>query len=150
MIVGGAVVLLLVVLGLVGVLFGSGGGGGGSGSTTRTTPRARTHEAAGARPAPTARPALASVAIVPTGAVYVCLVDGDTGRALIRGAEFTAGQQVPIHRARTLRMTLGNNAVRLRVNGKPFSVSASSQAIAYEITRAGARPLPLSQAPTCQ
>ncbi|HXE44982.1 MAG TPA: helix-turn-helix domain-containing protein [Conexibacter sp.] len=148
MIVGGAVVLLLVVLGLVGVLFGGGGGGGGNGGTTST--RAAGTQATGTttQRAPAAAPARASVQIVPTGTVYVCLV-GDRGRVLIRGAQFSAGQSVPVYRARKLRLTLGNNAVELRVNGKPVSVPASSQAIAYEITRAGAQPLPLSQAPTC-
>ncbi len=145
-IVGGAVVVLLVVLWLVGSIGGGGGGGDGAGSrTAATTQRART--SAPARPTRLA-PALASVRIVPTGTVYVCLVDGG-GRALIRGLQFSAGQTVPVYRARTLRITLGNDAVRLHVNGRPISVPASSQAIAYEITAAGARPLPASRAPTC-
>ncbi len=151
LIVGGALVLLLVVLGLVGVLFGATGGGGGSTETGHTTTtRART--ASGARatshPHASAAPARASVQIVPTGTLYVCLVDG-SGRRLIPGTQFSAGQHVPIYHARTLRMTLGNNSVQLRVDGKPFAVPASSNAIAYEITRAGARLLPTSQAPTC-
>ncbi|HEX4805349.1 MAG TPA: helix-turn-helix domain-containing protein, partial [Conexibacter sp.] len=98
-IVGGVVVLLLVVLGLVGSI-GGGGGRSGAGShaatttnRTATTP-VRPHRAA---------PALASVRIIPTGTVYVCLVDG-SGRALIRGAQFSAGQTVPVYRARTLRI----------------------------------------------
>lgn len=149
LIVGGAIVLLLVILGVVGSL----GGGGGNGGSTPTTARTTGTSTAGTRttarrPPATAAPARASVQIVPTGTVYVCLVDGN-GRALIRGAQFSAGQQVPVYHARTLRITLGNNAVELRVNGKPMTVPASSQAIAYEITPRGARPLPLSQAPTC-
>lgn len=149
LIVGGAVVLLLVVLGIVGSI-GGGGGNAGSTATDRTTPSrgaARTTPST-RRPRTPATPALASVQIVPTGTVYVCLVDG-SGRALIRGLQFSAGQTVPIYHARTLRLTLGNNAVQLRVDGKPLAVPASSQAIAYEITAAGARPLPVAQAPTC-
>jgi len=151
LIVGGAIVLLLVVLGLVGSLGGSDGGGSGETGASSAPPAGRTGTARTTprttRTAPAA-PARASVRIVPTGTVYVCLVDG-AGRVLIPGSQFAAGQQVPVYRARKLRITLGNNAVQLRVNGRPLSVPASSTAIAYEITPAGARSLPPSQAPTC-
>jgi len=147
LIVGGAIVAILVVLGIVGSQTG-GGGSTPSGSTrTATTPAGG--RSGHTRPAPTqAAPTQASVRIVPTGTVYVCLVDGG-GRVLIRGSQFAAGQQVPVYRARTLRITLGNNAVRLRVNGRALAVPASSTAIAYEITPHGASPLPLDRAPTC-
>jgi cytoskeleton protein RodZ len=147
LIVGGVIVLIFAALALVGSLGGDDNSGGGStvdgagGTTARTTARPP-------RTTPTARPARASVKLVPTGTVYVCLVDGG-GRVLIPGSQFEAGQQVPVYRARTLRMTLGNNAVQVRVNGRPLAVPASSTAIAYEITRAGARTLPVDQAPTC-
>jgi cytoskeleton protein RodZ len=150
LIVGGALVLILVALGIVGSLGGDDdGSGGSSGSTAAATdPGARTTT----RPARTtttpAAPDQASVRIVPTGTVYVCLVDG-AGRVLIPGSQFEAGQQVPVHRARKLRITLGNNAVRLRVNDRPVSVPASATAIAYEITPSGTRSLPLDHAPTC-
>ncbi len=152
LIVGGVIVLILVALGIVGSLWGDnddGGGSGSSGSTaatatggTRTTPASERPER---RPVP---PTRASVRIVPTGTVYVCLVDG-SDRVLIPGSLFEAGQQVPVYRARKLRITLGNNAVQLRVNGRPLSVPPSSTAIAYEITPSGTRSLPQEQAPTC-
>jgi cytoskeleton protein RodZ len=150
LIVGGALLLIVVVLGLVGSLTGGGGSGSGGTSTTdageraATTATTRPHTSTGASTAP----ARASVKLVPTGTVYVCLVDGG-GRVLIPGTQFAAGQQVPAYRAGKLRMTLGNNEVQLRVNGRPLSVPASSTAIAYEITPGGARSLPASQAPTC-
>lgn len=154
LIVGGALVLLLVVLGIVGSVFGgSGGGGGTTGSTGRTT-QTGSHATRGAGTATTSRPrtstppALASVRIIPTGTVYVCLVDG-SGRILIHGAQFSAGQTVPVYRASVMRITLGNNAVQLHVNGRAVTVPASSTAIAYEITTAGARSLPAARAPTC-
>jgi len=152
LIVGGVLLLIVLALGLVGSLGGS--DDGGSGSTDGSTAGARDRTATTAtsrrqaRTNATAAPTRASVAIVPTGTVYVCLVDGG-GRVLIPGTQFEADQQVPIYRARKLRMTLGNNAVQLRVNGRPLSVPASSNAIAYEITPAGARSLPVDQAPTC-
>jgi cytoskeleton protein RodZ len=151
LIVGGALVLILVVLGIVGSL--GPGGDGGSASTGSTAaasgPGTSTAPARGQARRPASTPSTrASVRIVPTGTVYVCLVDGG-GRVLIPGSQFAAGQQVPPFRARKLRMTLGNNAVRLRVNGRALSVPASTDAIAYEITPAGARTLPLDRAPTC-
>jgi len=149
LIVGGAIAAILALLALIGSLGGDDNGAGPSGSTStpanrtaRTTP-ARTH-----RPTARAVPTQASVRIVPTGTVYVCLVDGG-GRVLIPGSQFEAGQQVPVYKARRLRLTLGNNAVQLRVNGRAMSVPASSTAIAYEITPSGARSLALDQAPTC-
>jgi cytoskeleton protein RodZ len=147
LIVGGVLVLIVLVLGLVGSL----GGGGGSGSTDGTTANARGRTATtstSTRRTATATPTRASLKLVPTGTVYVCLVDGG-GRVLIPGTQFAAGQTVPTYRARKLRMTLGNNEVHVRVNGRPLSVPASSSAIAYEITPAGARSLPVDQAPTC-
>ncbi len=152
LIVGGVLVLIVLVLGLVGSL--TGGSDNGSGSTDGTTAGAgnrtatRTTAKRQTRTSATAAPARASVKLVPTGTVYVCLVDGG-GRVLIPGTQFSAGQQVPIYRARKLRMTLGNNEMQVRVNGRPLSVPASSAAIAYEITPTGARSLPPAQAPTC-
>ena len=151
LIVGGVLVLIVLLLGLVGSLTG---GGDGSGSTDGSTDgsRARTTTTASSqrttRTAATATSARASVKLVPTGTVYVCLVDG-SGRVLIPGTQFSAGQQVPVYRARKLHLTLGNNEVQVRVNGRPLAVPASSNAIAYEITTAGARSLPIDQAPTC-
>lgn len=154
LIVGAALVLVLIALGIVGSLGGddepasTGDSGGGAGATTTqpatTTPSPSRQRAAGR----TAAPARASVRLVATGNVYVCLVDG-AGRVLIPGAELTAGQSAPVHRARVLRLTLGNNQVQMRANGRPVAVPASASAIAYEITPDAVRPLPLDEAPTC-
>jgi len=149
LIVGGAIAAILALLALIGSIGNGGDGGNSSGSTSTAANRATTTNPARTQRsrAPVA-PARASVRIVPTGTVYVCLVDGG-GRVLIPGSQFEAGQQVPVYKARKLRLTLGNNAVQLRVNGRAMSVPASSTAIAYEVTPSGARALPLDQAPTC-
>jgi cytoskeleton protein RodZ len=150
-ITGLLVLVLLVALWALGSLGGSGGGDSTSGSSgTRTT---------GSRPAttprphragttPVAAPTQASVRVIPTGTVYVCLVDQD-GKVLIPGATLTAGQPAPVYRARTLRLTLGNNAVHLHANGRSVPVAASANAISYELTPTAVRPLPAAQAPTC-
>lgn len=149
LIVGGTLLLLVAALWLVGSL----GGDEEPAGTSATTGGVRT---AATTPAPSARrtrtapapPSRATLRLVPTGTVYVCLVDG-AGRVLIPGTQFEAAQQVPVGRARVLRVTLGNNQVEMRVNGRPVAVPASAAAIAYEITPAGARTLPADEAPTC-
>ncbi|HMJ01686.1 MAG TPA: helix-turn-helix domain-containing protein [Conexibacter sp.] len=149
LIVGAVLALVVVALGVIGS-FGGGddespqagstaGEAGTTAQTTTTTRRPRRAQAA---------PAQASLRLVPTGTIYVCLTDG-AGRVLIPGTQFEAGQQVPVQRARLLRLTLGNNQAEMRVNGQPLAVPASSTAIAYEIRPSGARPLPVDQAPTC-
>jgi hypothetical protein len=60
-----------------------------------------------------------------------------------------AGRRTRTFRSRRFRLVLGNNAVRLRVNGKTRAVPPSSEAIAYEITRRGRRGLPAGQRPSC-
>jgi hypothetical protein len=150
LIVGGAIAAILALLALIGSIGGGDDEGANPSGTTSTTAH-RTTSTTPARTGRSAAPAAttrASVRIVPTGTVYVCLVDGG-GRVLIPGSQFEAGQQVPLYKARKLRLTLGNNEVQLRVNGRPLQVAASSTAIAYEITPSGARSLPVDQAPTC-
>jgi cytoskeletal protein RodZ len=149
-IVGGVLVMLVAVLWLVGSLGGDedpdapASTAAGNDRGTRTTPARQQPR----RRAPTTASTRATVRIVPTGTIYVCLVDGG-GRVLIPGTQFAAGQQVPVYKARKLRITLGNNEVQLRVNGRPLPVAASTTAIAYEITPSRARSLPVDQAPTC-
>jgi hypothetical protein len=75
-------------------------------------------------------------------------VDGG-GRRLIPGTVFQANQTIPIQRSKTMRLTLGNNQVQVRVNGRAIGVPSSSSAIAFSLTTRGAKQLPASQAPTC-
>jgi hypothetical protein len=100
------------------------------------------------RPAPHRTPATVSLQIKPTGPVYICLVDA-SGKTLIPGRVFAAGQAVPTQRSRRLLLTLGNNSVRLTVNGKAIGVAPSAAAIGLELTPRGATPLPPSRQPRC-
>ena len=93
-------------------------------------------------------PTQAGLRIVPTGDVYVCLFDQD-GNRMIDGTIFRAGESVPVQRARSMRLTLGNSNVRLRVNGRAVEVPAASSAVGFEVTTAGARALPADQLPIC-
>ena len=86
--------------------------------------------------------------LIPTGQVYVCLVNG-TGRTLIPGRTYNVGQTIPVKTAPKLRLTLGNNAVTMKVNGKRFPLAASSGAIGYELVPGSARRLSAAQQPRC-
>jgi hypothetical protein len=144
--VGIAVVVILVILYAVGSATQSG--------TTSTTTRKHAAHHPGHRVLPqkttttAAVPTRATLALVPTGTVYVCLVNG-SGVKLIDERTFTTGETIPTTRAAKLLLTLGNASVQMKVNGKLVPVAASSAAIRLLITPSGVSHIPLSQAPTC-
>lgn len=150
--------LLAIIVGalfLVGSLGGDDDGDGGTPTTqAQTAPSSRRAPArrAGGQSRPQQRraaaPTQAGLRLVPTGDVYVCLVDQD-GTPLINGTIFRAGETVPLQRARAMRLTLGNGNVEVRVNGRAVEVPPSSTAIGFAIDRSGARPLPEDQQPLC-
>ncbi len=85
---------------------------------------------------------------MPTGTVYVCLVDGN-GTKLINEQTYNAGQSVPAQKAPKLLLTLGNNAMQMKVNGKSVPVPESANAIRFLLTPDSVKNIPLSQSPTC-
>jgi hypothetical protein len=102
-------------------------------------------------PAPrTAPQPLVALSLKPTAEVYVCLI-GDNGRKLIPGTTLTAGESTPTFHARRFTLNLGNNAVKLYINGRARTVPPSTQAIGYSITKAnGRQPLAAGELPTCK
>ena len=143
--IGGVLVAVAVAL------FAVGGGFGSSSNTPTTTVAAppKHHHRPTQRHGATA-PAKTTVKLqlIPTGTVYVCLVDG-AGKKLINERTFTTGDQIPTETAPKLLLTLGNNSVTLKVNGQTVPVSASSNAIRLLIEPSGEHPIPLSTTPTC-
>ncbi len=99
------------------------------------------------RPPPPAKPTTVTLKLVPTSSVYVCVEDG-TGKKLIPGLIFAAGQTIPTETAHKLMITLGNDAVQMKVNGKSVTPTPGSP-IGYELTPGKTTPLPASQLPTC-
>jgi cytoskeletal protein RodZ len=95
-----------------------------------------------------ARPASVRLELVPTGPVYVCVEDR-RGHRLINGVTYQAGQTIPVQTRRELLVTLGNNAVQMKLNGKLTTVTASASAIGMKITASGVTPLSAAKAPTC-
>jgi hypothetical protein len=142
--VGVVLVGVVVVLAII-------GSSGGSNKNPPPTPAAkpphhpRTHHRHRTKPAP---PATVKLELVPTGPVYVCLVNGD-GTKLINEQTFSPGQTIPTETASKLLLTLGNAAVQMKVNGKTVPVAPSSNAIRLLIDPSGTHPIPLSTTPTC-
>ena len=68
-----------------------------------------------------ARPRVATLQIIPTGQLYVCLRDA-AGRRLLDGVVLQPGAETKTYRSRRLRLTLGNGDARLVVNGSPRPV----------------------------
>jgi hypothetical protein len=93
-------------------------------------------------------PTTARLELVPTGQVYVCLVDG-TGKRLIAGKIFASGDRIPTESASKMLLTLGNASVTMRVNGHSVSVAPSASSIGYLIGPSGWQSLPLPKQPTC-
>lgn len=143
----------LIVVGLVVALYLLGTWGGDGAPTEADRPAARQPEAPPATPpvavSKPARPRVVRLRLEATGQVYVCLKAGD--RTLLNGVTLEPGQRTPTFRSRRFRLTLGNNGVLLRINGRPRPVAPSPDPIGMQITpTAGRRPLPASRRPICR
>ncbi len=109
--------------------------------------RAHAHAHRGTTTVPAAGGKL-TLTLEATATVWVCLL-GDSRQKLIPGVDLQAGETSGPFHARRFEMTLGNASVSMRVNGRPLSVPASTRAIGYQVTSAGATPLPPARQPTC-
>jgi cytoskeleton protein RodZ len=107
--------------------------------------RHRTHRAS---PAPVTPVKTVKLQLVPTGSLYVCLVDGQ-GKRLIAGRIFAAGQSIPIQTSSKLLLTLGNASAQMKVNGTPVRIAPSASSIGYLIQPSGTTPLPVAKQPRC-
>jgi cytoskeleton protein RodZ len=145
LVIGAVLVIVVVVLFLV----GKNSPGPKSPTTTQagttTTHRAR-HRARKRRHK--AVPTTVKLQLQPTGQVYVCLIDG-TGKKLIPGLIFNTGQTIPTKSASKLLLTLGNNSVKMKVNGATIPVSPSAGSIGYRLLPTGHSLIPVSQQPKC-
>jgi cytoskeleton protein RodZ len=80
--------------------------------------------------------------------VWICLVDAQEHK-LIPGVELQPGEKSGPYRGTRFDMILGNDAVKLTMNGRALSVPTSSEAIGYEVTSAGGKPLSAASEPSC-
>jgi cytoskeleton protein RodZ len=143
-----AAVLVVVVV----VLFfvGQNSPGPKSPSTTQagTTTTHRARHRPRKRRVHKAVPTTVKLQLQPTGQVYVCLVDS-TGKKLIPGLIFNTGQTIPTKSASKLLLTLGNNNVKMTVNGVSVPVPASAGSIGYRLVPGGHSALSAAQQPKC-
>jgi cytoskeleton protein RodZ len=143
----------IAIVAIVAVLYVVGQSTSSTTSTTTQAPATNHHPAHRATTTRTtsapAAPAAVRLQLVPTGPVYVCLVN-DQGAKLINARTFSTGQTIPSASGRKLLLTLGNASVQLKVNGKTVPVAPSSTAIRVLITPPRSiRHIPLSQPPSC-
>jgi hypothetical protein len=144
-VIGLVLVAVVVALALIGTL----SGGNKTPSTTGAhTPGAHRGAHRHRHRATPATPTTVKLQLVPNGTVYVCLVNG-AGQKLISEQTFSVGQTIPTEVAPKLLLTLGNNSVQMKVNGRTVPVPASSTAIRFLIDPTGVHPTPSSTPPTC-
>lgn len=144
-IIGGVVVAIVVALFFIGTAGNKNktpAPAGVHAGTTQHKPRKHHHRAS------PPEPKTVKLELVPTGTVYVCLVDG-TGKKLIPGQIFSSGQTIPPQTASKMLLTLGNASVQMKVNGANVKVTPSATAIGFMLQPSGSSPLPAAQQPRC-
>ena len=148
----GLALVAVVLIGLFALGRGDNNGDSGSAGTTATTTSGSggtttTGSSSGSKPAKK-KPAVATVKIVPTGQLYVCLRDA-SGRRLLDGVILQPGAATKTFRSSKFRLALGNNEVRLLVNGTRRPVPAAKAGIGYAIGPSSFTRLTGSQRPSC-
>ncbi|MCW2989562.1 MAG: hypothetical protein JWM73_156, partial [Solirubrobacterales bacterium] len=151
----GVAVLVVALVGLLIFLGNHSGNDKKSGATaTTTTPTTPAKTTPGGKKRPRhkttpATPRFTRLEIVPTGPVWICL-EAAGSRRLLAGEVVDTTSNLPVYRSSRFRMTLGNGALNMRINGKTLSVPEVQNAIGYEIDRTGKRTV-LAEAdrPTC-
>jgi cytoskeletal protein RodZ len=149
-----SIVIVLLVIGLL-----SEGGSSPSSTTASKTTAAQTHDkharthrrgtGHAAHPTTNAASRVVALSLRPSAAVYVCLINDDTGSKLIPGQELQPGTSTPTFHARRFTITLGNSSVTMFVDGTARTVPPSSEAIGYSVTKAGRQRLKAGELPTC-
>ncbi len=146
--IGAVLVAIVVALYFLGIQ--GGGTPAASTSSTQTQTTSTTTKAKQHRPPHRSRTVASTVKLelVPTGAVYVCLVDG-RGKRLIPGEIFNVGQTIPTKTSSKLLLTLGNAAVRMKVNGVSVAVPSTGKPVGFDLTPASHAMLPAGKQPQC-
>jgi hypothetical protein len=141
------VVVLVAVLWAVGSATNSGQSTPSVHTSHRTAPAHHPHHHV-TIPATASKPRKVFLRMVPTGTVYVCLVNA-AGIKEINQQTYAVGQTIPIEHGRRLLLTLGNNSIELKANNRTIPVAPSANPIRLMITAKKISHIPLSQKPTC-
>ncbi len=144
--------IVVVVAIVVGILYAVGSANQNNSTPPVTHPSTSLHTAThlhrSTHPRLPSLPKKVVLKMVATGQVYVCLVDS-AGTKLINEQVFAPGQSIPVEHGRKLLLTLGNNLITVRVNGRAVPVAPSATPIRFLITPKRTSHIPLSQQPTC-
>jgi cytoskeletal protein RodZ len=158
--IAAAIVALLVLFAIIGSQSGKDDGNGGSATTTtakqddaaaRRKERKREKARARARREKRRREAARRVTklqVVPTGTVFVCVVDA-SGKPVVAGVNLEAGGETQEFDSKSFKILLGNGAATLRVNGKSVDVPDRGRAVAYTVSQGKAREIPAADGPSC-
>src|SRR5919202_4832120 len=142
----------LALVGVIAALILLGSLGGGKSQDSDTVPVQRTPPVATtprrAAPAPAPKPTTVRLALMPTDAVYVCLVDCKC-IPLIDGRILQPGSTPTTYRGKRFRLFFGHGPQAMKVNGRTVAVPASSAPVGYEITPRSRRTLTQSRLPNC-
>ncbi len=145
-----ALVSLVIVVLVVALIAGGSSSNNKTPTTSaRTTTTPRHHTSTTHTPTATspAQSDVIALSVQPTGPVYVCLISAG-GRALIPGVTLKPGTAQPTYHSHSFTLLLGNNAVKLYIDGSLRTVPPSSSPIGYSVTKKGRHTLPAAQQPT--
>jgi hypothetical protein len=135
LVAGAGLAVLFVVLAL------TGGSGDDSERPKRPAAAQRTTKT-------TTTPEKATLNLTPTGTVWVCLVNRE-GRPVVNGETLTTGDSRGPFKDTELKLTLGNGAMDIELNGEPVPVPAAANPVGFVFTPEGSRPLAAADRPTC-
>ncbi|MHB1538388.1 MAG: helix-turn-helix domain-containing protein [Solirubrobacteraceae bacterium] len=148
--VGGIVVVIVVLL--VALLTRGGAPKGGERARrlghSADAGRHSTHAATRRRRHAAGSGGRVTLALQASSTVWVCLVNAREQK-LIPGVELLAGETSGPYRGSRFRMVLGNDAVKLTVDGRTVTPPESSAAIGYEVDGSGARTISAASEPSC-
>lgn len=138
-IIGGAVLLILLFLIVLGLTSGEDKGKSGKQSARTETTQAPAKKKR--KPAPT--PTTVTLRVEPDGPTYICL---DTGPGTAHLFEGTISEPQTF-KGKKLRINLGRTAGQLVLNGKKFNVAPSATPVGYEFSPTGSKQIPPQQRP---
>jgi cytoskeleton protein RodZ len=138
----------LVLVAVVVILYVIGSGGGKNKTQPTGVKPNKAHRKHHKKATPSSKPTSVKLQLVPTGPVYVCLIDGK-GTKLINQQTFSPGQTIPTQTSNKLLLTLGNASVHVKVNGHAVSIAPSANPIRYVFEPSGHHAIALTAKPSC-
>jgi len=134
-VLGGAVVLVLIGLLVLGLLGGDDADPDRQSAQQTETTRTATTPKAKPKPKPKPAPAGVTVKIEPTAPTYVCMDAGDGSPKVFEGI---LEDPRTFKNGRELRLNLGKRAVKVTANGKAVTIAPSAEPLGLRVTRTGA------------